>query len=440
MALAFLMLGTYAVPGLRVGTELALPYAVLLLAATAPLVLADRVLGGEADGNAIPAWLVWAWLGFAYSLALSFGTATKVDPGRILKAAAMMGGPVLLVWAAPEARYIKASVVLLGATSLAVFAYGVYGFVTGTTGDPIQHTFGYLGVTYEEATRNGDVMYFQTAFWILAAKFLWGSRAPASWLWGALAGVVAIGIGLTLSRGAWISTSLALIVVVWASGLLKTRRVALPMAAGLTAALFLAATGIWDPFGAALEGRVGRSEGPVAEAVQRLRSRMATIGTMSEAGGNSNKQRMQLITRAADLAWAHPLGIGIGNTRLYIHDIGLESGLNHVENDYAQLLLEQSAIGAASMLTMLLGFLALGYRRLRGSQRSDGWVGWALWGLMLDWLVYGMFNIMHESTWFWMILGLALTWAVTDRAPRARVAPLDPTPMEVAGRAWAPGE
>lgn len=56
-------------------------------------------------------------------------------------------------------KYLNTCLLGLYLSSIFIFSYGLYGFLTWNIGDPIQHTFGYFGITYLESTRNGDLVY-----------------------------------------------------------------------------------------------------------------------------------------------------------------------------------------------------------------------------------------------------------------------------------------
>jgi O-antigen ligase len=128
-------------------------------------------------------------------------------------------------------------------------------------------------------------------------------------------------------------------------------------------------------------------------------------------GGNSNKDRLQLIVKSIELAVTHPLGVGVGNARHYLTEYG-EDGFNHVENEYLQVLVEQSVIGLIAFVMMLWGVVFGVLRRANRSSHQEpaAWVGWAFAGILLDWSIYGLFNVLHDNAWFWPVIGLAIAW------------------------------
>ncbi len=56
-------------------------------------------------------------------------------------------------------KYLTTCLLGLYLSSILIFTYGLYGFLTWNIGDPIQHTFGYFGITYLKSSRNGDLVY-----------------------------------------------------------------------------------------------------------------------------------------------------------------------------------------------------------------------------------------------------------------------------------------
>jgi hypothetical protein len=333
--------------------------------------------------------------------------AQEVDVGRSLKLAFFLAAAVLVVRAAEDARAVHVATKGLAISSAAVFAYGAYGFFTGNVGDPIEHGFGYFGVTYAAATRNGDVLYFQTAFWVAVSLFMHARGTVGRVLAGSMTVAVGAGLAMSLARGTWVSTALALAFVSWRCGFLRRRRQAIWIGASALAACLVVA-GLVAPAESANGG-----EHTLTAAFGRLAQRAETLLTMADReGGNSNSIRVALVARALEIASEYPFGVGVGNAREHLVGIG-DGDLNHVENEYLQLLVEQGLLAVAGLVLLLYGTIAAGVRRCQEAQiRSERpWVGWALVGMLVDVSIYGMFNILHESTWFWLVLALAAAWA-----------------------------
>lgn len=413
VALLYLTLGTYAIPTLRIGS---LPYAVVLSGIIAAVAGMEQSL--QPRSAVIPMRLLWAGALFVMSLALTFVTAIDVDTGRFVKTALLVGSTLLMLVAAREPNTVRLGFVCLGVSSGLVFAYGVYGYVTGNVGDPIEHTFGYFGVTYMTSTRNSDVVYFQTAFWVALSVAMFGRGWRRVAAGAAL--VVAGGIVLSLARGAWISTGLALAVVSWRAAMLRSRAEIFRASATIVGVLSLVVAASY--VGSIAFRTSDDFLAQFSEDVDRVSARFRTLGTFEQTdGNNSNDERLQLVVRSAELTLTHPLGVGVGNARHYLADKG-DSGLNHVENEYLQLLVEQSILGLMAYLG-LIGYVitrALRYTSETSADLENRWIGWAVTGMFVDWAVYGLFNVLHDSTWFWLVLGLAIAWARTSKNQSAR--------------------
>jgi O-antigen ligase len=406
----YLTLGTYAVPTLRLGDTSAVPYAVGFAFIIAGIVGLDWLLGRSRIR--VPRRLGWGASIFAASIGISILFASQPNVALSLKYVLYVLSAVLIVIVATRPQMIEKTLICLAISSLAVFAYGAYGYFTGETGDPIQHSFGYFGVTYTDSTRNGDMLYFQTAFWIFGALFLFGERKRFKLVWLGLTGLIAIGIVMSLARGAWISTGFAFLLIIWQSGRVKRRTV-------FRTATILGLIGIFlaSLFYLLNGDQLNLGHNAVTPSVTEdtwglVTDRFNSIFVLSNAGGNSNQVRIDLTGKAIELALANPLGVGVGNARYYLTGIVGVEVVNHVENEYLQLLIEQGILGLGAYLALIAWLIGGGLRCAKAG-KSPGqaeWVGWALTGIMINWGIYGVFNIMHESTWFWLVMGLAMAW------------------------------
>ena len=281
---------------------------------------------------------------------------------------------------------------MLGITSLAVFLYGLYGYVTWQVGSLQQHmynTYGYFGVTYEPATRNGDTVYFITLF---SLSFALAKKAPrrATRVAGAVVAICAIaGIVLSLSRGAWIATGVGLVI----SALLLRKNAGgherwkyVKVVCFVCLLLILTLRFIPD----------------VAKDV--VVSRFGTIFSMSTSEENSNAVRVEILLAAKEaIVESYGLGVGVGNFASIAH---LKMGADHnAENSYMQVLVEQGALGLIGICAMewflIKGLLAL-VRRM-----SNDWVaeGLLLWVIILS--LSMLFNNVLDFSWYWAVIALA---------------------------------
>ena len=319
-----------------------LPYAVL--PATALLLTVLPVSGMLRSPRALYLSLFPA--GYLLSIIISSIAAVKIDSAILLKAVLFALTPWLVSNAARSRRSLESLTWSLWAAGMCAFAYGVYGYITGNTGDPIQHSLGYFGITYTDSTRNGDMFYLQAPFWI-------GLFAPDAsrthlrwWLARVTAPLLALGMVFSLGRGCWLAMAVGGISVGLRYAKTRRRRIlGITAAFGALAVLLAWSMSISSP-----------------EAAERVTGRWATLFTLSEEGGNSNQARLGLARAVFDVYVSMPLGVGIGNARYHLRS-SLGDVVNHAENSYLQLLLEQGPIGLIA-LTALLGGLI---KRLAGT-------------------------------------------------------------------------
>lgn len=400
--LNYLILGTYAIPQLRITLAgSAFPYSLVLCVVLAlivvPLALSSAFrtntthhIPPSTSMRPMPALMILIFL-----LSIFLSTSVSYHPEWIdaLKYAVLVLILVTIILSASRVTLIERSLLLLALSSFAVFLYGAYGYFTGAIGDPNEHTFGYFGVTYMPATRNGDLLYTQTCFWILLAFYLFRRSARLRSLLLLPVIALAAAIVLSLARGAWISTGMTLLLVLLYSGRLKHAMRPLLL-------LLAIATG-----GAFIVWRMG------PETSQLLTNRLLSLFTLSTEGGNSNLVRIDITHRVLNIIAVNPLGIGINNIRYYFENFWVWP-VNHAENIYLQISAEQGWLGLCAYLLLLLWTLLQLKDFIRLHQHSTNeWIGWALLALIIDWSIYGLFNWLGASTWFWTVLALAVALA-----------------------------
>lgn len=405
----FLLAGTHAVPELRLSIfGFSTPYSILIFYFVLSIALLKVV--ANRGKTKFSATLFHAFLVYYLSIAVSSIFAVQIDYELLFKWLLFPLIPICVALTVDRVRVLNKLLISFAISGFFVFCFGIYGFITEEVGDPLQHTFGYFGVTYEESSRNGDVLYFQSTFWILLSIALYADRVSKSLraFCGLLAVMVAMGLVLSLARGAWLSGALTVIALVAIQRSVKrksgvTERVNLPTKLAMIM-LFLA--GFLYIFISTVEG----------DYQQILTSRTDSFSTFSEEGGNSNLARYLLLMRAAEVAITHPLGVGVWNLKYHLTDFYI-SGLASAENIYIHMLAEQGLLGVGAYL-FILGWIGRRLYRfivICGSG-SDKWVGWCLMCILINWSLYGMFNIMIETLWYW--LGISLTVAAGNLVER----------------------
>lgn len=392
----FLTLGTYAVPEFRVGSgSLAVPYAVPLSVVLIVFVSLDAV---KRRGTArLAPGLVVATYGYFLSVIVSLLVSKELNVVLAIKYALMAFLPLLASLIAVDEKSARVALACAAITGVGVLAYGAYGFFTGRTGDPLEHTLGYFGVTYTESTRNSDVLYFQATFWLLLAYLYPNLRrrrtvtvVVLSLLLLALLGAII----LSLSRGAWVAGLITplLLLVIWNQSSVRISRRAvwlvLMLGFGIVVGIYVVPQ----------------------EWLSMVVARWGSLFTLSPEGGNSNAARVALINEVLEICAAHPLlGVGVGNLRYYLVDFQFGAA-NHAENVYLQALAEQGLLGLVSLLGIMFWVGACLVRAVRYAKAADGITSWILLGLVINWAVYGLFNSLLDNMWFWALLSLAAAY------------------------------
>jgi O-antigen ligase len=306
--------------------------------------------------------------------------------------------PLTIAGAIRDATTVRGCLICLMASAVGVFFYGVYGYFTGNVGDPIEHAFGYFGVTYLSSTRNSDQLYFLVPFCVCVAGFLHGGDR-LGWLRGSVvfACLLALSLAMVLSyaRGAWVV--MALITTLWLRKLHVTDRRCFSRRTIVLVLAVMAACVVWGV-------------NPDAEDTHLLRERWASVFTMQQDGrGSSNESRVGIASQALAASLRNPLcGVGVGNARYHLSAEGCRF-VNHAENVYLQLLLEQGVLGVAAYAVLLMRtWRRLERRRtlaatpLRDSQMS---------AILTALAAYGLFNNLVDNTWYWTVLALVVAHA-----------------------------
>lgn len=387
---SYALLGTYAVPALRFGYgEGQMPYAALTIVALLGTVMVSAL--ARPKSYTVPKVLRW----YAYFVVIALLLSTLVSrfpaPVAAVKYGLFAMLPVLIYLTAREPGQLWKTTTALFMSSVAVVAYGAYGFFTGEVGSVSEHALGYFGVTYEESTRNTDVLYISTAFWMVSAWLCWGPRSSVPVRLVALGVCVALALALvmTFSRGAWVTVPMSFALVWIAQGKrLPFKQVA---GAGLCVLVLSGLT------------QVLLEEYTVAS----LMNRAGGLFSMSERGG-SNLARLAILNESLG-AIGNSWGFGVGADNLRYALTNLPFGrLNHAENAFMQILAEQGIIGLSAFVWLLASVLRRGRYACQAVQDKQQLVMvYGLGGLTLNWALYGFFNLLVDSLWFWMVLALS---------------------------------
>lgn len=230
------------------------------------------------------------------------------------------------------------AVVSSGLLTYALVAAGmaVVGFALLAQGSGEASQAFYFGLHYTTSSRNGDA-YFLLLPAFVALGFL--STATVRPVVRALTAVafilLAVGLLLSFSRGAWLATAAGL-----ALFLLLARGHRRPLLAVLAVIAIAAAL---------IVSQVTRV--PVAS---QLYDRAASIAQFTNAPSNSNSERLRLLEDSAGLIAQHPLtGTGVGLLEGAYSQLPDVIGLAHAENAYVTVLAEYGLLGLCSLILVV---------------------------------------------------------------------------------------
>jgi putative inorganic carbon (HCO3(-)) transporter len=245
----------------------------------------------------------------------------------------------------------------------------------------------------------------------------WRSAGPRRLAWPAYALLVAaacaIGLGMSLSRGAWLGATAGLLALMMAGG----RRSLLTVLVGL--------------FVGALVALLGAFEALPASAVERVTSITRYFGIFDVREVTLTSENWAVVERmahwqAALRMWeASPwLGVGIGQYAVRYEDYFLPGWLDplgHAHNYYLNVLAETGLLGLASYLLMVLSWLAMTYRLARGARTPLARaVGLGVLGVATATATHNLFDNLYVAgmnVHLGLLLGLAAgagRWEVAD--------------------------
>ncbi len=388
-----------------------------------------RVLAGDR----LPRTGLWVAVAAAV-LGFGLATLTSRDPvtsgsGFVRYLQLFVIVPVAVVLALRERRDLRLICAALLAAATGEGIIGTWQYLTGTGASFAGHNIRAVG-TFGAL----DVMGMSTVvgYGIVVAVGLGltlRGRARLGLL--ALAALLVVPLLLSLSRGAVVATAGAVIVMLLAVGPRRALRIV--VFAGAAMAVLV---------------------GPLNTATSPLRARFATIGTSLSAPDRSVSDRYELWQTATAMWRDHPLtGLGLkefGAYRDWYAPLHLSSGSDVADpglsfrhepllsphNMYLLVLSEQGLVGALALGGLLLGLVAMTWRRTRqaagptgppdgrlpdGRLISVAVLGAVAW-ILLDFLfsdIGGQATVLMS-----VLIGLALWWAAQPRpGPNREAAP-----------------
>jgi O-antigen ligase len=308
---------------------------------------------------------------------------------------------------------------ILGALFIAGSAealYGAYQFATGTGPDQFA-VKGALRAFGHFEQPNPFAGYLTTMAPLAGVMAL--SRAnPTPLRWASLGafGIIAVGIGLSQSRGAWLGALVAAscLVLTWSP---STRRLVVPGAVGAALAVALAISGLLPP-----------------AVLDRIAQTIEYFGVFDVRNVQVTTENWAVVERMAhwQAGWYmfldHPwLGVGAGNygAAYPAYFVGpWPEALGHAHNYYLNMLAELGIFGGLSLLLLLgLAFRHLAGTLVRSEDQSDTFWRAVLAGCVGGLVVFCVHNLFDSlfvhsvNVQVGMLLGLGLVAANQLRRP-----------------------
>lgn len=382
-------------PGVRVSL------ADLLLLGLMPFVAIGAMVGRVRIVLPIPVLIIYAALLAQYGLSMVLAAEPLLASFELLSAVHAIGVAVL-IGAAVRGDLLR---VLVTALAFQVILHTAFASAQLWTGRPVgAQWFAPVEIVPETLTTGAirlrpvglydhPIVFADSLLLtipvLIAASFIEAGRVWKTAMLLALA-VGTVGLGMTLSRGAWVATAVAvvcLMVLATRCGLVKPRKVVRILVVGGLGGL-LVTLPLWP----------------------RVYERL----TQSEPGNFT--VRLELNRIAWSMVEAHPLtGVGLNNFIPVMDRFDPTNVMRRfpatVHNLY---LLEAAEAGIPALLLMVLLFcaiLTLGYRRLRdATEPSRRWIAAAILAALAGFLVSQLADFSHRleplRSMIWMLVGI----------------------------------
>jgi hypothetical protein len=280
-------------------------------------------------------------------------------------------------------KYLTTCLFGLYLSSILIFTYGLYGFLTWNIGDPIQHTFGYFGITYLESTRNGDLVYLIPGLF-LSYIFMVNFNKKVFKLINAFLFILFIfAIIANQSRGGFIVIIFSFVYL-----LFNKKKYLDKLSLYIKFFFFIFTTFSFFLFLTYFD----------QNSIQIIAERFLTIFSTNDntvSTYNSNSDRIDILIFSLKIFLSNIFGIGI---------TGLSEKTNgslfHAENAFVSILVYYGFIGLFFFISSLYRIK----RIITHNKSSFNKIIIILFFYFL--LIYSLFNLMIDMLPFWLLLGL----------------------------------
>ena len=370
--LIFFSLTSYAIPELRI-FGIPIPYIILII--ILPFLVIEYKINNK---------LIYFNLLFILYILLSFfiNILSNSDIDYTIRQLLYPLSTLVLANFLKE-KYFTTCLLGLYFSSILIFIYGLYGFLTWNVGDPIQHTFGYFGITYLESTRNGDLVYLIPGLF-LSYIFMTNFKNKLSKFFnGFLFILFFFSIIANQSRGGFI-------VIIFSFIYLFFNKKKYLDKMSLYIKLFFIIISVTSIF---LFSKYFDQN-----SIEIISERFLTIFSTNDntvSTYNSNSDRIDILIFSLKIFFTNILGIGIS---------GLSEKTNgslfHAENAFVSILVYYGFIG----LFLFLSTLYQIKRIINNNNISFNKIIVILFFYFL--VIYSLFNLMIDMLPFWLLLGL----------------------------------
>lgn len=299
-------------------------------------------------------------------------------------------------------RYIISKVVIFFVLiGVALTLYGYYGYFTGNVGDQA-NTFWwvyakYWGIHYIESTRNADVYYPAISLCFILPYMVRKGKIAVKILAYLSLILTLTAIILSLSRGAWIATTIVLLACVFlmerdqCTGKVSLRKYITLMLL-LILAIYLTC-----------------AFGDNMFLLQKLGSILVFDDVNLSV--SSNEIRVSIIRAVFDVIRNHPEGVGLDNLRHIFPIYGLN--INHAENNYLNILAELGVIGLVGFCILVFYPIRRLYEQVKSRHDVHG-EGFLLANIYV--IIAYLFNVDTQGIFIWIIHGLIWGYMISGHS------------------------
>lgn len=389
-----LSMATYPIPFLRVRTEeTAFPIGGLFIPMVCFLLFIKYFSSKKINLNKILGISLFL-LYFSILLSSFFSIRFEIEP--VFRLSIFMLLPLLFTGILTNYRDLKTSLHCVILVGLILGIYGFYGYLTGNVGEEAQKTWWwtyarYWGIHYLPSTRNSDVYYVAIPLFVTLTLIFFGNLK--SFIIETLLIIISlmffIGVILSFSRGAWISTFttfIFLLFMIWKRrGIFGRKGLRLILFTTIIILVSFTALNYFSMYNYFI-GKI----------FSIFFSDKASYYLEEDI---SNDERIEILKATFNIIVSNPFGIGIYNLRYVYPAYGLY--VNHPENTYLHVLAENGIFGFIGYMIFLFYPLVILYKRIKVG--PDDWLRDGIFLTLIYLATSYIFNVEIFNFYNWVI-------------------------------------